>query len=85
MANPTTSRQKAYSFDEPMAQEIVSPKDFPAEDLPAKPIHVQGTVLNTGIIPQVAPALNIFGDTAAQAPIPGGGWELGRLSATTLC
>ena len=56
-----------------MAQGVVSPNDFPSEDLPATPIHVQGAVLTPGIIPQVAPPLNIFGATPAQAPIPGVG------------
>ena len=53
-----------------MAQWIVSPKDLPAKDLPAKPIHVQGDGLTTGIVPQVAPHLDIFGDAQDQAPIP---------------
>ena len=38
-------------------------------------------MLTTGIIPSVAPFLNIFGATAAHAPIPG----VGAGTGTALC
>ena len=35
--NPSTPRQKAYSFGEPIAQGVVSPNDLSSEELPRNP------------------------------------------------